>query len=108
MWEEPLAAGVAMGEGVMIEEDTIVVMPLEADTVGDIEVGLGATLHTESSKGRLDGYDYRRAVGFGWMYGVTSPGAEIYTYLQEGGLWIEKQLRWSSSGGMVRNRGKAE
>ena len=57
--EEPLAAGVAMGEGVMIEEDTIVVMPPEADTVGDIEVGLGATLHTESSKGRLDGYDYR-------------------------------------------------
>ena len=108
VWEEPLAAGVAMGEVVMIEEDTIVAMPLEADTVGDIEAGLGATLHTESSKGGLVGYDYRRAVGFGWMYGVTGPGAKIYTYLQEGGLWIEKQLRWSSSGDMVRNRGKAK
>ena len=42
------------------------------------------------------------------MYGVTGPRAEIYKNLQEGGLWIEKQLRWSSSGGMVRNRGKAE
>ena len=59
VWEEPLAAGVAMGEAVMIEEDTIVVMPLEADTVGDIEVGLEVTLHIESSKGRLDGYDDR-------------------------------------------------
>ena len=42
------------------------------------------------------------------MYGITGPGAEIYTYLQEGGLWIEKQWRWCSSGGMVRNRGKAK
>ena len=50
VWEEPLAAGVAMGEAAMIEEDTIVVMLLEADTEGDIEVGPGATLHTESSK----------------------------------------------------------
>ena len=108
VWEEPLAAGVAMGEAVTIEEDTIVVLPLEADTVGDIEVGLEATLRIESSKGRLDGYDDRRTVGFGWMYGVTGPGAEIYTYLQEGGLWIEKQWRWSSSGGIVRNRGMAK
>lgn len=108
VWEEPPAAGVAMGEAVMIEEDTIVVMPLEADTVGDIEVGQGATLHTESSKGRLYGYDDRRTVGFGWMYGVTGPGAEIYTYLQEGGLGIEKQWRWSSSGGMLHDRGMAK
>ena len=101
VWEEPLAAGVAMGEGVMIEEVTIVVILLEADTVGGIEVGLGATLRTESSKRRLDGYDYRRMVGFGWMYGVTSPGAEIYTYLQEGGQWLKSsgdgahQVAWS-------------
>ena len=108
VWEEPLAAGVAMGAGVMIGEVTIVVMPLEADTVGDIGVGRGAMLHTESSKGRPDGYDYRRTVGFGWMHGVTGPGAEIHTYLQEGGTWTEKQWRWSSSGGMVRNRGKAK
>ena len=44
-----------MDEGAMIEEDTIVDMPLEADTVEDIEVAPGATLHTESLTGRLDG-----------------------------------------------------
>ena len=97
VWEEPLAAGVAMGEGVTIEEDTIVVIPLEAGTAGDIEVGLGATLHTESSNGRPDGYDDRRTVGFGWMHGVTCPDAEIYTNPTEGGPWIEKQWRWRSS-----------
>lgn len=56
-------AGGAMVEGGMIEEDTIVVTPLEADTVGDIVVDPEATLHTESSNGRPDGYDYRRRKG---------------------------------------------
>ena len=41
------AAGADLGEGVMIEEDMIVDTPLEADIVEDIEVDLGATLHTE-------------------------------------------------------------
>ena len=46
--EDLLAAEVDLGEEVMIEvEDMIVDMPLEADIVEDIEVGLGATLHTE-------------------------------------------------------------
>lgn len=46
--EDLLAAEVDLGEEVMIEvEDTIVDMPLEADIVEDIEVDLGATLHTE-------------------------------------------------------------
>ncbi|KAF6224112.1 hypothetical protein HO133_010686 [Letharia lupina] len=43
-----LVVEVDSGEGVMIEEeDMIVDMPLEADIVEDIEVDLGATLHTE-------------------------------------------------------------
>ena len=58
VWQDLLAAGVDMGEGVMIEEDTIVDMPLEADTAEDTEVGLGATLHTESIAGRLGGYGH--------------------------------------------------
>lgn len=55
VWQDLLAAGVDMGEGVMIEEGTIVDMPPEADTGEDTEVGLGATLHTESLAGRMDG-----------------------------------------------------
>lgn len=58
VWQDLLAAGADMGEGVMIEEDTIVAMPLEADTAEDTEVGLGATLHTESLAGRLGGYGH--------------------------------------------------
>lgn len=51
--QDLLAAGVDSGEGVMIEEeDMIVDMPREADTVEDIEVDLGATLRTERLKGR--------------------------------------------------------
>ena len=54
VWQDLLAAGEDLGEGVMIEEEaTIVDIPLEADTVADIEVDPGATLHTEISKERL-------------------------------------------------------
>lgn len=45
-----LAAAVALGEVVMIGEDMIVDIPRGADTVGDIEVGPGATLHIETLK----------------------------------------------------------
>lgn len=45
--QDLLAAAVALGEVVMIEEDMTVDMPLEADIVADTEVDLGATLHTE-------------------------------------------------------------
>lgn len=47
--QDLLVVEVDSGEGVMIEEeeDMIVDMPLEADIVEDIEVDLGATLHTE-------------------------------------------------------------
>lgn len=58
VWQDLLAAGVVMGEVVMIEEDTTVDIPLEADTAEDIEVGLGATLHTESLAGRLGGHGH--------------------------------------------------
>lgn len=55
--QDLLAAGVDLGEGVMIEEeDMIVDMPLEAGIVEDIEVDLGATLHTEKLKSRRDGH----------------------------------------------------
>lgn len=45
--QDLLAAAVALGEVVMIGEDMIVDIPRGADTAEDIEVGLGATLHTE-------------------------------------------------------------
>ncbi len=54
--QDPLAAAVDLGEEVMTEEDMIVDLPLEADIVEDIEVDLGATLHTERSKARRDGH----------------------------------------------------
>ena len=49
-----LAVEVDLGEDLTIEEDTIEAMPLEADTVVDTGVGLGATLRIERSKGRRD------------------------------------------------------
>ena len=45
-----LAAGVDMGEGVMIEEDMIADMHLEADIVEDIEVDQGVTPRIERSR----------------------------------------------------------
>ena len=46
--QDLLAAAVDLGEEVTIEEeDMIVDLPLEVDIVADIEVDLGATLHTE-------------------------------------------------------------
>ena len=49
--QDPLVAVVDLDEEVTIEEeDMIVDLPLEADIVEDIEVDLGATLHTEKYK----------------------------------------------------------
>ena len=48
--QDLLAAAVALGEVVMKGEDMIVDIPRGVDTVEDIEVGLGATLHTEKLK----------------------------------------------------------
>ena len=46
--QDLLVVEVDSGEGVMIEEEGMIVdIPLEADIVEDIEVDLGATLHTE-------------------------------------------------------------
>ena len=50
--QDLLAAAVALGEVVMIGEDMIVDIPLGADTVEDIEGGLGATLHIERLKSK--------------------------------------------------------
>ena len=50
--QDLLAAAVALGEVVMIGEAMIVDIPLGAVTVEDIEVGLGAMLHTERSKSK--------------------------------------------------------
>ena len=49
-----LVVEVDLGEDPTIEEDTIEAMPLEADIVEVTEVGLGATLRIERSKGRRD------------------------------------------------------
>lgn len=67
--QDLLAAEVDLGEGVMIEEeDMIVDMPLEADIVEDIEVDPGATLHTERSKTRRDGH---------WHYNITDQQKDL-------------------------------
>lgn len=56
VWQDLLAAGVGMAEGPMIgEEGMIVDTRLGADIVEGIAVDLGATLHTESLTGKLDG-----------------------------------------------------
>lgn len=67
--QDLLAAEVDLGEGVMIEEeDMIVDMPLEADIVEDTEVDLGATLHTERSKGRRDSH---------WLYSISNERKDL-------------------------------
>lgn len=46
--QDLLVVGADLGGVVMIEEDMIVDMPLEVAIEEDIEVDLGATLHTEN------------------------------------------------------------
>ena len=74
-----------MGGGVMIEEDTIVDIPLEADTVGVTGVGQGATLHTERRHARLDGYEYRRT--------GDSRNAQSHQSRCRGGLYLPARRR---------------
>ena len=67
--QDLLAAGVDLGEGVMIEEeDMIVDMPLEADIVEDIEVDPGATLHTKKLKAWRDGH---------WHHNITNQRKDL-------------------------------
>ena len=67
--EDLLVAEVDLGEAGMIEEeDMIVDMSLEADIVEDIEVDLGATLHTERLKGRGDDH---------WPYSIADERKDL-------------------------------
>ena len=64
-----LVVEVDLGEDPTIEEDTIEAMPLEADTVEDTEVGLGATLRIERSKGRSDCH---------WHYNIKNVRKDLF------------------------------